>query len=368
MLSVEQEIRSGSKQQLLQLSKRSTIMKTTIVVVIIFAVIVQGLDATICQGESKECAEAAKVCNIINTNNGIINEDDDFKRLCAILFSNENNTSDVAKNRPPTGAVWGYGFLCVTIISLMSVIGVSFLPLMSKSFYDNLLTSLIGLAIGSLTGSALFHLIPSAFSLANVSLYPNHSYLKISMVIWIGIYLFFLIERFLKLFMEHKSRGSGLKVPVHDHAGGPSQPLNTVDSQLAIMASEEKEEEEQGSCGGGSMPKGQFYEHSKAAMRASFGHMERPEQPDSRPTADIIRELDKTSPGSKIATVAWMIIFGDGVHNFIDGLSIGAAFSTSILTGISVSVAVLCEEFPHELGDFAVLLNAGMNVRQVSFL
>jgi len=54
---------------------------------------------------------------------------------------------------------------------------------------------------------------------------------------------------------------------------------------------------------------------------------------------------------SPVATVAWMIIFGDGVHNFIDGLSIGAAFSESILTGISVSLAVLCEEFPHELGN-----------------
>ena len=52
----------------------------------------------------------------------------------------------------------------------------------------------------------------------------------------------------------------------------------------------------------------------------------------------------------KIATVAWMIIFGDGLHNFIDGLAIGAAFTNSILAGISLSVAVICEELPHELG------------------
>ena len=53
-----------------------------------------------------------------------------------------------------------------------------------------------------------------------------------------------------------------------------------------------------------------------------------------------------------IATVAYMIIFGDGLHNFIDGLAIGASFSNSIYQGVSTSVAVICEEFPHELGKF----------------
>ena len=53
-----------------------------------------------------------------------------------------------------------------------------------------------------------------------------------------------------------------------------------------------------------------------------------------------------------VAPVAWMIIFGDSLHNFIDGLSIGAAFTESIMQGASISLAVFCEEFPHELGIF----------------
>ena len=43
------------------------------------------------------------------------------------------------------------------------MLGVGVMPLMSRTFYSNLLTALIGLAVGSLAGSAVFHLIPSAF-------------------------------------------------------------------------------------------------------------------------------------------------------------------------------------------------------------
>ena len=57
-----------------------------------------------------------------------------------------------ASSRPSTAHVWGYGILCVTVISLMSVMGVMVLPFMTKSFYTSLLTALIGLAVGSLSG------------------------------------------------------------------------------------------------------------------------------------------------------------------------------------------------------------------------
>lgn len=57
---------------------------------------------------------------------------------------------------------------------------------------------------------------------------------------------------------------------------------------------------------------------------------------------------------SDIGTLAWMITLSDGLHNFIDGLAIGASFTVSVFQGISTSVAILCEEFPHELGTWGL--------------
>ncbi|VDI17035.1 solute carrier family 39 (zinc transporter), member 10 [Mytilus galloprovincialis] len=65
-----------------------------------------------------------------------------------------------------------------------------------------------------------------------------------------------------------------------------------------------------------------------------------------------------------VAAIAWMVIVGDGIHTFSDGLAIGAAFAASLTGGLSTSIAIFCHEIPHEIGDFAVLLRAGMTVKQ----
>ena len=53
------------------------------------------------------------------------------------------------------------------------------------------------------------------------------------------------------------------------------------------------------------------------------------------------------------------VLIGDAFHNFVDGAVVAAAVITSIPLGISTAVAVAAHEIPKEVGDFAILLNAG---------
>ena len=54
-----------------------------------------------------------------------------------------------------------------------------------------------------------------------------------------------------------------------------------------------------------------------------------------------------------------LIILGDSIHNFVDGVLISAAFLTDAQLGIVTSLAVAAHEIPQEVGDFAILLHSG---------
>ncbi|MBC3884199.1 ZIP family metal transporter [Undibacterium sp. FT31W] len=57
----------------------------------------------------------------------------------------------------------------------------------------------------------------------------------------------------------------------------------------------------------------------------------------------------------------WMILVGDGMHNFTDGILIAAAFLANPELGLVTALAIIAHEIPQEIGDFIVLLNAGFS-------
>jgi zinc and cadmium transporter len=63
-----------------------------------------------------------------------------------------------------------------------------------------------------------------------------------------------------------------------------------------------------------------------------------------------------------------LVLFGDAVHNAIDGLVIAASFMVSIPFGIITTLIVIGHEIPQELGDMGVLLYGGMKKKRALFL
>ena len=57
----------------------------------------------------------------------------------------------------------------------------------------------------------------------------------------------------------------------------------------------------------------------------------------------------------------YLNLAADAAHNFTDGLALGAAFSSGFWPGVSMTLATLFHEVPHEVGDVAVLMQAGFS-------
>lgn len=65
---------------------------------------------------------------------------------------------------------------------------------------------------------------------------------------------------------------------------------------------------------------------------------------------------------------ATLVIVGDAFHNFLDGVTIAAAFLVSFQLGAVTALAVFFHEIPHEIGNFGVLLAWGMKKKRVLLL
>ncbi|KAJ3204357.1 hypothetical protein HDU67_009634 [Dinochytrium kinnereticum] len=263
-------------------------------------------------------------------------------------------TSEVAKgpssNKPVVGFVWLYSFVAITLVTITCMFGMVFVPLFKSSPFlcDLLLSFLIALGAGTLLADSFLHLIPQILKLhvhgpedehnhssGNVDLIKEFAYVWTMSKVMLFIYLFWSAEQLLRYLHSTRVHHS----PSHQHGHSHS-----------TMA------------------------HSHAA-NDSHSHLDTDDIESTHENGDksgkeVVKGGKKTlwEEVQTVRPVAILILLGDTLHNFVDGLAIGASFSVSTKFGLTTSIAVLLHELPHELADYAILYSSGFSAVRAALL
>nr|XP_060635145.1 metal cation symporter ZIP8 [Anolis sagrei ordinatus] len=295
-----------------------------------------------------QCMSAEDIFSVHGLSNSTKVTASSFSAICpAVLQQLVFHPCEKSKgnSKPSPTEVWGFGFLAVTIINFAALLGLVLTPLLKKDYFPKILTYFVGLAIGTLFSNAIFQLIPEAFGFD-----PKvDNYIDKAVAVFGGFYILFFVERILKMILKSYSHTG------HNHF----EPEELKPPSIFPLPVESPKPINGTMC------------YANPAVAEANGNL-------SFDNVSVVSGQKDETPSSsckcfngpslsQIGTIAWMITLSDALHNFIDGLAIGASFTLSLLQGISTSIAILCEEFPHELGDFVILLNAGMSTRQALF-
>lgn len=214
------------------------------------------------------------------------------------------------------------------IISAAPFLILFFVPLDNTKQRESLLKILLSFASGGLLGDAFLHLIPHAMiphthDSASEEHSHSHSHqdesghhkhdISVGLCILLGLTVFLMVEKAVRIIKGDHSYS-------HVHH----------DSQEKKDSSPEKKEK-----------KGEKKNSGKA-----------------------ISKVHKT-PESNIKIAGYLNLVADFLHNFTDGLAIGASYMAGNSIGYVTTFTILLHEIPHEIGDFAILIQSGYSKRKV---
>lgn len=266
---------------------------------------------------------------------------------CAAAYTNKpahSHTHAHGSSKPndsmETYQIWLYASVSVAMITLAGLLGLVLLPLLTSNpvVADLSFGFLVALSVGTLIGDALMHLIPQVFGAHSHDddahshdhhshdhehgHVHDHSFVWYGLAIIGGIYSFWMLEGILHHHHHHD----------HGHSHTHDHKHNEEIMSIEKNCSHDRD--------------------MNVVKQCSHNHDHHTHSHDEKP---------------EIAPVGWLILFGGALHNIVDGLSIGVAYTKGYQVGISTTMAVLWHEIPHELSDYAVLLKAGFSKWRAAF-
>ncbi|XP_034251594.1 protein catecholamines up-like [Thrips palmi] len=243
-----------------------------------------------------------------------------------------------------TSSVWMDAIVSTLLISLAPFLLLYIVPLDGSAEREPLLKILLAFASGGLLGDAFLHLIPHALAPHTHGEHDEHDHghgqshdhshghshshgedghghghdMSVGLAVLSGILVFLMVEKFVRLV-----KGD------HGHSHGPPKPAP-------------KEEKAGKDAKDSETSKGKTKEKTKEVVQ-------------------------KKSEGD-IKVSAYLNLAADFTHNFTDGLAIGASYLAGRNVGIITTITILFHEVPHEIGDFAILIQSGCTRRKAMML
>lgn len=191
---------------------------------------------------------------------------------------------------------------------------------------------MVAFAVGGLLGDTLFHLLPEIFlgedspeHVRFVMVEPNRN-LLLGVGIMVGFFTFVAMDKTLRI----ATGGEG-----HDHSHGHSH-ADDSQSQAVTTGAQQTSDNE-------------LKQRKPAATQ----------QHDSSTSTKDEKEIN---PSVKLG--GYLNLIADFTHNITDGLAMSSSFYASPTIGATTTVAVFFHEIPHEVGDFALLVQSGFSKRK----
>lgn len=220
--------------------------------------------------------------------------------------------------------------LGTTYISIIPNLLLYFVP---PDIKPESLNTLVAFAVGGLLGDVFLHLLPHSFlgevhtgELVSANETKN---VVVGLGIFIGFFIFFCIDKVMRVV----SGGEG----GHNHSHGHDHSHALEDHK---HDHDHKHEHK--------------HDDKESTLRQRKANKDQKKEDKEAKVEDSPKKISNS-----IKLSAYLNLIADATHNFTDGLAMAASFYTSPAIGATTTVAVFFHEIPHEVGDYAILIQSG---------
>ena len=236
----------------------------------------------------------------------------------------------------------------VSIISTIPNLLLYFIPTSyNKKGVINLQHVLLSFASGGLLGDVFIHALPHILLSENESFNTKDSHVRaiiIGSLCLLGFFIFYAIEKIVSAINEETTIDEEIdfKSEIRTSKRAPSRGRKGKEKEKDKL--QEKDRVSEGP-----------FSSSKRIRNSASGNITTSTQSTQKPTK---------SASTPLKPAAILNLIADVMHNFCDGLAIGATYASGKSLALATTVSIFFHEIPHELGDYSILVESGYTKEQ----